>query len=146
MTDIEHPFVVPRIVIEDYGDSQGPKEELETSNLKLNQDWKKNGRSQATARTMASKVGWRQVTGIDDPLPPEGEERDKVVLNLFLAEQYYLAKCRDAGVIIIVRYSACYLEGEPERSIALLGRSYPHEVQLQLGMVNYRAGDHKHLL
>jgi hypothetical protein len=41
MTDIEHPFVVPRIVIKDYGDSQDPKEELETSSLKLNQDWKK---------------------------------------------------------------------------------------------------------
>lgn len=49
------------------------------------------------------KVGWRQSSGIDNPPLPEGEERDKGVLDMFIAEQYYGAWYHNAGIIIFVR-------------------------------------------
>lgn len=48
------------------------------------------------------KVGWRAVSGIDAPPPAEGEELDKGVLDLFLAEQYYGAWYHNAALIFFV--------------------------------------------
>jgi hypothetical protein len=48
------------------------------------------------------KVGWRQVSGIDDPAPST-EARGKAALNLFLKEQFYGDWYHNAGVIIFVR-------------------------------------------
>lgn len=48
------------------------------------------------------KVGWRQASGIDQPVI-EGEEKDKSVLAMFLNEQFYGEWYHNAGIIIFVR-------------------------------------------
>ena len=54
------------------------------------------------------KVGWRAVANIDAP-PPEGEEKDKSILGLFLSEQFYGAWYHNAGLIFFVRLALCFL-------------------------------------
>jgi hypothetical protein len=49
------------------------------------------------------KVGWRQMSGIDNPLL-EGEEKDKGILDLFLSEQYYGSWYHNAAIIVFVRH------------------------------------------
>lgn len=51
------------------------------------------------------KVGWRQMTGIDEPHLLEGEEADKRVLDMFLSEQFYGAWYHNAAIIVVVRLS-----------------------------------------
>ncbi|KAG5648236.1 hypothetical protein DXG03_006194 [Asterophora parasitica] len=46
------------------------------------------------------RVGWRQTSGIDKPPLPEGEEKDKGVLDIFLSEQFYGAWYHNAGLIV----------------------------------------------
>ena len=53
------------------------------------------------------KVGWRQVSGIDDPTLATPEARNKVALSLFLKEQYYGDWYHNAAIIIVVRFSSC---------------------------------------
>ena len=48
------------------------------------------------------KIGWRQVSGIDEPLA-EGEEHDRGILFQFINEQYYGEWYHNAAVIIVVR-------------------------------------------
>jgi hypothetical protein len=48
-------------------------------------------------------VGWRQVSGIDDPTSTSTEARNKSALNLFLKEQFYGDWYHNAGVITFVR-------------------------------------------
>lgn len=47
-------------------------------------------------------VGWRQASGIDKPPLSEGDEKDKGILDMFLAEQYYGDWYHNAGIIIFV--------------------------------------------
>ncbi|KAG2023600.1 transmembrane protein [Coprinopsis cinerea AmutBmut pab1-1] len=51
-------------------------------------------------------VGWRQMAGIDKPHPPEGEEKDKSVLDQFLSEQYYGAWYHNAAVIVFAVFTS----------------------------------------
>ena len=51
------------------------------------------------------KVGWRQVSGIDDPASTSPESRSKAALSLFLKEQFYGDWYHNAGIIIVVRFS-----------------------------------------
>lgn len=48
------------------------------------------------------KVGWRQASGIDAPPIPEGEEKDKAVLDLFLSDQFYGTWYHNAALIVVV--------------------------------------------
>ena len=48
------------------------------------------------------KVGWRAVSGIDEPALPEGEAKDKTVLDAFLKEQYYGDWYHNAAIIVVV--------------------------------------------
>lgn len=50
------------------------------------------------------QVGWRQVSGIDDPSSTSPEARRKAALALFLREKFYGDWYHSAGIIIFVRY------------------------------------------
>lgn len=68
------------------------------------------------------KVGWRQVSGIDAAPLSEGEEKDKGVLDLFLAEQFYGDWYHSAALIIFVRVhlsKQCH-DSYPWRRLSLL--------------------------
>jgi hypothetical protein len=52
------------------------------------------------------KAGWRAVSGIDAPPAAEGEEKDKGILDMFLAEQYYGSWYHNAALIVFVRLLA----------------------------------------
>ena len=47
-------------------------------------------------------VGWRQMSGIDKPPLTEGEEKDKGILDAFLAEQFYGSWYHNAALIVFV--------------------------------------------
>jgi hypothetical protein len=49
------------------------------------------------------KTGWRAVSGIDRPPVEEEEEKQKSVLDMFLAEQYYGTWYHNAALICFVR-------------------------------------------
>jgi hypothetical protein len=51
------------------------------------------------------KVGWRAVSGIDAPPLQEGEEKDRSVLGVFLAEQFYGEWYHNAALIFVVSLS-----------------------------------------
>jgi hypothetical protein len=51
------------------------------------------------------KVGWRAVSGIDTPPLQEGEEKDRSVLGVFLAEQFYGEWYHNAALVFIVSFS-----------------------------------------
>lgn len=55
------------------------------------------------------KLGWRDVSGIDHPPLPEGEEKDKEILSQFLKQQYYGDWYHNAALIVVV---SGYLYGE----------------------------------
>lgn len=48
------------------------------------------------------KIGWRAVSGVDEPLP-EGTEKDRGILFQFVDEQYYGEWYHNAAIIIVVR-------------------------------------------
>ena len=52
------------------------------------------------------KIGWRAVSGIDDPLP-EGVEKDRGILFQHINEQYYGDWYHNAAVIIVVSDVYC---------------------------------------
>ncbi|TFK76782.1 tricalbin [Pluteus cervinus] len=54
------------------------------------------------------RIGWRQVSGIDAPVP-EGEEKDRSVLDMFISEQYYGTWYHNAGIIIFAVVSTHFL-------------------------------------
>ncbi|KAJ7275417.1 C2 domain-containing protein [Mycena haematopus] len=54
------------------------------------------------------KVGWRHASGIDEPLT-EGEEKDKGVLDLFLAEQFYGSWYHNAAIIVFAVFASHFL-------------------------------------
>ncbi|KAJ7124724.1 C2 domain-containing protein [Mycena crocata] len=55
------------------------------------------------------KVGWRQASGIDAAPLAEGEERDKGVLDLFLAEQFYGSWYHNAALIVFAVFASHFL-------------------------------------
>jgi len=55
------------------------------------------------------RVGWRQMSGIDKAPLSEGEEKDKGVLDMFLAEQFYGAWYHNAGVIVFAVFASHFL-------------------------------------
>lgn len=48
------------------------------------------------------KVGWRAVSGIDEPAQLQGDAKHKLVLDAFLREQYYGDWYHHAGLIVFV--------------------------------------------
>jgi hypothetical protein len=80
-------------------------------------------------------VGWRQMARIDEPELPEGEERDKSVLDMFVSEQYYGAWYHNAAIIVFVSGTA----GNPvvhclTRVLGRIRLSLPHAFRFWLGM------------
>ncbi|RDB28789.1 Uncharacterized protein PYUK71.03c [Hypsizygus marmoreus] len=55
------------------------------------------------------RVGWRQVSGIDDAPLIEGQEKDKGVLDLFLSEQFYGSWYHNAAIIIFAVIASHFL-------------------------------------
>ncbi|KAK0208431.1 C2 domain-containing protein [Desarmillaria ectypa] len=55
------------------------------------------------------RVGWRQVSGIDQPPPREGEEKDKAVLETFFTDQYYGSWYHNAGIIVFAVFASHFL-------------------------------------
>ncbi|KAG7450195.1 tricalbin [Guyanagaster necrorhizus] len=55
------------------------------------------------------RVGWRQVSGIDQQPPREGEEKDKAVLETFFTDQYYGSWYHNAGVIVFAVFVSHFL-------------------------------------
>ena len=51
------------------------------------------------------KIGWRAAAGIDEPTLPEGEVKEKLVLDTFLKEQYYGEWYHNAAIIVGVSTS-----------------------------------------
>ena len=100
--DTGHSAVVPTITVEDFDklepiqespDSEEPIEivapgALPATTLPAIPDW--------------YKVGWRAVGGVDEPGVTEGEVKDKVILDLFLKEQFYGEWYYNAGLIVVV--------------------------------------------
>ncbi|EKM60795.1 uncharacterized protein PHACADRAFT_246931 [Phanerochaete carnosa HHB-10118-sp] len=48
------------------------------------------------------KVGWRAISGVDNSALPEGEVKDKTVLDAFLKEQFYGDWYHNAAIIVVV--------------------------------------------
>ncbi|KAF7339989.1 hypothetical protein MVEN_01916600 [Mycena venus] len=55
------------------------------------------------------RVGWRQASGIDNAPLTEGEERDKGVLDMFLAEQFYGSWYHNAALIVFAVFASHFL-------------------------------------
>ncbi|KAJ7139747.1 C2 domain-containing protein [Mycena epipterygia] len=55
------------------------------------------------------RVGWRQASQIDAAPLTEGEELDKGVLHMFLAEQYYGSWYHNAAVIVVAVFASHFL-------------------------------------
>ncbi|KAJ7596712.1 C2 domain-containing protein [Mycena floridula] len=55
------------------------------------------------------RVGWRQMSNIDAPPLSEGEEKDKGVLDLFLAEQFYGAWYHNAALVVFAVFASHFL-------------------------------------
>ena len=56
------------------------------------------------------KVGWRQMSGIDEAPLTSPEARNRAVLDLFLAEQFYGEWYHNAGIVIFVCHTS-FLSG-----------------------------------
>jgi len=110
MADQKIPPALPTIIIEDLGDGEKVvAKDTEQVAEQIQQDEAAAipgalPNKRAPAIPDWYKVGWRQMSGIDKPPLPEGEERDKGVLDAFLAEQYYGSWYHNAGVIVFVRF------------------------------------------
>ncbi|KAF7367225.1 hypothetical protein MSAN_00784300 [Mycena sanguinolenta] len=55
------------------------------------------------------KVGWRHASGIDNEPLTEGEEKDKGVLDMFLAEQFYGSWYHNAAIIVFAVFASHFL-------------------------------------
>ncbi|KAJ7456618.1 C2 domain-containing protein [Mycena latifolia] len=55
------------------------------------------------------RVGWRQASRIDAEPPAEGEEQDKGVLDMFLAEQFYGTWYHNAALIVFAVFASHFL-------------------------------------
>ncbi|KAF5384758.1 hypothetical protein D9757_006278 [Collybiopsis confluens] len=55
------------------------------------------------------QVGWRAVSGIDRPPLPEGEEKERSVLQLFLSEQFYGDWYHNAAIIVFAVFASHFL-------------------------------------
>jgi len=96
------PNVVPTITIEDM--STEPDGEVEHSGENDVADPEAPGSmpsGPASAIPEWYKVGWREVGGIDVQHAPEGEEKDRFVLQAFIKEQYYGEWYHNAAIIVV---------------------------------------------
>ncbi|CAA7258740.1 unnamed protein product [Cyclocybe aegerita] len=111
-----NPPVVPTIVVEDMGDGEKPKitaKDTEQVAAEVQEDAAQLPGALPTKAAPAIPdwyvVGWRQASGIDKPPLPEGEERDKGVLDMFLAEQFYGDWYHNAAVIVVAVFATHFL-------------------------------------
>ncbi|KAF9568534.1 tricalbin [Agrocybe pediades] len=115
MANDKVPPVLPTIVIEDHGDGKAVVAEdtaQVAEDVQQDEAAKVPGampNKPAPAIPDWYKVGWRQVSGIDKPPLPEGEERDKGILDEFLSEQFYGSWYHNAGVIVFAVLASHFL-------------------------------------
>ncbi|KAH9919105.1 tricalbin [Fomitopsis serialis] len=96
------PNVVPTITIEDM--STEPEGEVEHSGENAATDAEIPGSMPSGPASVIPewyKVGWREVGGIDAQHAPEGEEKDRFVLQAFIKEQYYGEWYHNAAIIVV---------------------------------------------
>lgn len=96
--------VVPTITVSD-ADVAAPKNDSKSKPVVADDAMPKPpGDVEGIAPTIPDwyRVGWRSVSGIDAPPLPEGEERDKGVLDMFLSEQMYGDWYHNAALIFFV--------------------------------------------
>lgn len=85
-------------------------------------------------------VGWRQASGIDEPPLPEGEEKEKKLLDLFISEQFYGAWYHNAALIVFVGpYSAAHSQLSLSSSPGCLHISLSYSLRLWLRMALHPA-------
>jgi hypothetical protein len=109
MGDTTSPPDIPTIVIEQHEDGSKPSIVASGTDQVAEEVQDEAAKAPGALPTKAAeaipdwyKVGWRQVGGIDLAPLPEGEERDKAVLDMFLSEQFYGAWYHNAAVIVFV--------------------------------------------
>lgn len=92
------------------------------------------------------RVGWRQVSGIDEPALTEGEQKDGRVLDLFLSDQFYGAWYHNAAVIVFV--SLIIISSSIFLSIAsgCLRLAFPHSLSFGVGMAFHTSCSLQHVL
>jgi Ca2+-dependent lipid-binding protein len=107
MGDTTSPPDIPTIVIEQHEDGSKPSIVASGTDQVAEEVQDDAAKAPGALPTKAAeaipdwyKVGWRQVGGIDLAPLPEGEERDKAVLDMFLSEQFYGAWYHNAAVIV----------------------------------------------
>lgn len=104
-----NPSTIPTITIED-ADGEQPKVVASGTDQSAEAVQEESANIPGALPTSAAptipdwyRIGWRQVSGIDDAPLPEGEAKDKSVLDMFLSEQFYGAWYHNAAVIVVVR-------------------------------------------
>ncbi|KAF8971456.1 C2 domain-containing protein [Flammula alnicola] len=107
---------IPTIVIEDHGDDAKPTVIAKDTKQVAQEVQEEAALLPGALPTKAAhaipdwyRVGWRQVSGIDKPPLPEGEERDKGVLDMFVYEQFYGTWYHNAGIIIFAVLASHFL-------------------------------------
>ncbi|KAF8168240.1 C2 domain-containing protein [Crassisporium funariophilum] len=107
---------VPTIVVHDVGEGEKPKVTATDTEQIAEDVQDEASRVPGALPTAAApaipdwyKVGWRQMSGIDNPPLPEGEERDKGVLDMFLGEQFYGSWYHNAAIIVFAVLASHFL-------------------------------------
>lgn len=93
------------------------------------------------------KVGWRQMSGIDAAPLPEGEEKDKGVLDMFLSEQFYGSWYHNAALIVFVGAQPSFV-AKPfkNNSLGCVHLALPHPFWFWLGMAIHTSSCVQHVL
>ncbi|KAF5375164.1 hypothetical protein D9758_000478 [Tetrapyrgos nigripes] len=107
--DRGHSSVIPTISVQDVdSDKPGPQSEESSPVVEDDTPTPPGDVSSSPAPAIPDwyKIGWRQVSGID---APEGEEKDRNILDQFLSEQYYGSWYHNAGIIIFAVFASHFL-------------------------------------
>ncbi|EDR16040.1 uncharacterized protein LACBIDRAFT_227976 [Laccaria bicolor S238N-H82] len=114
--DDDYERVLPTITIEDVDGKKPVVSAANTSQVAESVQHDEAARVPGALPTAAApaipdwyRVGWRQMSGIDKPPLPEGEERDRGVLDMFLSEQFYGAWYHNGAIIIFAVLSSHFL-------------------------------------
>ncbi|KAF8905450.1 C2 domain-containing protein [Gymnopilus junonius] len=110
---------IPTIVVESHEEKEKEKEKLIVKAKDTPQVTEQVQEEEAMPGAIPSKavsvipdwykVGWRQVSGIDEPHLSDAEEKDKRVLETFLSEQFYGAWYHNAAIIVIAVFATHFL-------------------------------------
>lgn len=102
------PPIQPTITVEDFDADKGGEAEPDTplpSTAEFDDQPVPGAMPTGPAPAIPDwyKTGWRAVSNIDTPLP-EGEERERNVIAMFINDMYYGQWYHNAGIIFFVIY------------------------------------------